>query len=364
MPVTWTSDSYNPDGTPRRTYGGFQNQSDWDAYRQQQAQRAQSNMVWNGQSYVPEAQAMSQNWGAQAAAGQPVVGGGTSANWKPANNPTPIPLPRPIDVPGTNPGPTTYSDPAAYGQGVSVGPMTQPGGTAMSAQGVNPNPAAPQLNTTMPQTNSTLYGMGVQGLGMGLQPFQAPYLNDVSQSLWNQAKQQWNDVINPGIQQASVASGNFGDRAQLARGVMMDRLNQSVFNAMAPQYNQAYNAWLDRGVQAGNAALGQDVNYGNIGLGYYGADTNRQLGLGTLSTNQYNAETQRQSNLGNLQNQAYDSYLKGLLGMGGLDIDAYRAQTDAARAAAGAAGVQQYTNPLLAGLGAFTSLYPFLYPSG
>lgn len=328
MPVTWTSDSYNPDGTPRRTYGGFQNQSDWDAYRQQQAQRAQSNMVWNGQSYVPEAQAMNQDWGAQAAAGQPVVGGGTSANW-------------------TAPSATTFPAPAQS-----------------TAQGVNPNPAAPQLNTTMPQTNSTLYGMGVQGLGMGLQPFQAPYLNDVSQSLWNQAKQQWNDVINPGIQQASVASGNFGDRAQLARGVMMDRLNQSVFNAMAPQYNQAYNAWLDRGVQAGNAALGQDVNYGNIGLGYYGADTNRQLGLGTLSTNQYNAETQRQSNLGNLQNQAYDSYLKGLLGMGGLDIDAYRAQTDAARAAAGAAGVQQYTNPLLAGLGGFTSLYPFLYPSG
>lgn len=335
MPVTWTSDSYNPDGTPRRTYGGFQNQSDWDAYRQQQAQRAQSNMVWNGQSYVPEAQAMNQNWGAQAAAGQPVVGGGTSANW-------------------TAPSAPTFPAPAQS-----------------TAQGVNPNPAAPQLNTTMPQTNSTLYSMGLQGLGMGLQPFQAPYLNDVSQSLWNQAKQQWNDVINPGIQQASVASGNFGDRAQLARGVMMDRLNQSVFNAMAPQYNQAYENWLNRGVQAGTAALGQDVNYGNLGLGYgnlglgyYGADTQRQLGLGNLATNQYGAETQRQIGLGGLQNQAYDSYLRGLLGMGGLDIDAYKAQTDAARAAAGAAGVPQYTNPLLAGLGAFTSLYPFLYPSG
>ena len=226
--------------------------------------------------------------------------------------------------------------------------------------------------------DQTLYNMGVQGLGMGLQPFQSPYLQGVSQSLWNQANQNWGDVINPSIKNNAMATGGYGGSRQgIAQGVMADRLNQSVFNAMAPVYNTAYENWLNRGVQAGNAALQSDLGYGNLGVNQYGAETARELGLGNLGVNQYGAETQRQLGLGNLDlgqfnadtarqlglgNLGLDTFkteMQSLLGAGGLDIAAYEAQNRAATGAAGAAGQPIFTNPWASGLGAGLGMYSF-----
>jgi hypothetical protein len=94
-------------------------------------------------------------------------------------------------------------------------------------------------------------------------------------------------------------------------------MNQSVFNAMAPVYQQDYNAWQNRALQGGTAAAGTGTNIEQL-------DLSRLLGMGNLGVAQQNADT----NTGQL--------------------------------AANSAGVPTYTNPLAAGVGGALGLYQML----
>lgn len=164
-----------------------------------------------------------------------------------------------------------------------------------------------------------------QGFGMGLAPFNTQWYDNLGKTLFNQAATNFNENINPALNSQAIAAGGYGgDRSNIAKGVMMDKLNQSVLNAMAPQYAGGYENWLNRGVQTGSAAMQGLLGLGNLDLGMYGADTQRQLGLGAL------------------------------------DVDRYKAQTQAASAASGAAGNPVFTNPWSSAIGGAASLWALM----
>ena len=228
------------------------------------------------------------------------------------------------------------------------GPGGGPGGPAV-LPGVN----SPQ------SYGGSLYDAGMQGIGMGLAPFNTNFYGALGSAMNQNAQNQWNQSIKPTLDYQSIQAGGYGgDRAALAQGAAFGNLNANINNALIPQVTQGHENWLNRGVQTGNAALGHDLGYGNLNLGQYQADTQRQLGAGNLGLGQYQADTQRQLGQAGLNLNAYDSQMRGMLGLGQLDVNSYDAQTRAASAASGAAGVPQYTNPWLAGIGGFASLWP------
>ena len=234
---------------------------------------------------------------------------------------------------------------AGYGGATTSGPVQQPqvmpgynmpitGMDYANGQPYAPPPAAPNSATAQ----NPFLNLGLNAFTNTQQPYNPGYLDQVSQSLWNQANQNWADNINPTLNTNAIMAGGYGgDRTNLAKGVAADRLNQSVFNAMAPQYQQDYNAWQNRALQGGTAAAGVGQNLEQL-------DLSRMLGLGNL----YNQTAQTNSNV-NLG--AGDLALREILGLGGLDISRRNVDNDTARVAASSAGVPTYTNPIGAGVG-------------
>lgn len=243
--------------------------------------------VWNGaaQQYMPRPAASAYGQGPNA--NPDIVFGGTPTGTKMPVNPTTG------NVGGTAPVAGT-----ATAQGVGGG-YTPPAPAAGSATATNPFLAL-GLNA---YTNT-------QGV------YDTQWLDRVRDSLFQQGTQNLQDNVFPGMNQAAIAAGGYGgDRSQIAKGVAADRMNQSVFNAMAPAYAQGYEAWQNRALQAGQAAAG-------TGLGLEGLDLNRLLGIGDLQN-------------------------KGRA----LDISQQQADTQTAGQAAASAGVPTYTNPWAAGVG-------------
>jgi hypothetical protein len=150
----------------------------------------------------------------------------------------------------------------------------------------------------MATDNPFLTNTAMTGLGMGVQPFNSQWYDQLSQSLWNQGNRNLTENVLPQINTGAQLAGQYGGSRQgQAQGLAMDRMNQSVFNALAPAYAQGYENSQNRGVQSGQAAM------------------------------------------------------QGLLGLGGLDINRMNAQTNAAAVAAQAAGAPVYTSPWGAALG-------------
>jgi hypothetical protein len=163
--------------------------------------------------------------------------------------------------------------------------------------------------TTAPWTNplmgnAPLTSAVQQGFGIGLQPFNPQWYDQLSKNLFQQGSQNLTENVLPALNSNAIMAGGYGgDRANLAQGVATDRMNQSVFNAVAPLYASGYENTLNRNLQTGQNAM------------------------------------------------------QGLLGLGSLDIGSYNAQTNAATAASGAAGNPIYTNPFAAGLGGALGMY-------
>jgi hypothetical protein len=163
-----------------------------------------------------------------------------------------------------------------------------------------------------------------QGWGMGLAPFNTQWYDQLGQSLYSQANQNFTENINPQIQGGAQLAGQYGgNRAAIAQGQALGQLNQNVMNAMAPQYAGGYENWLNRGVGVGNSAMQGLLGLGNLDLGAYQADTNRTLGQGALDVSRYNAQTN--AGLANLQasgqpiyNNPWGSALAGAIGTYGL----------------------------------------------
>jgi hypothetical protein len=271
--------------------------------------------------------------------------------------------------------------------------QTQPAGTtaATGATNMYSGYQMPNMGMTQQSWNPTgnvtpspnpqqgwLTGATQQGIGAAVGPFNSQAYDNMSSNLYQQANQNFFDNVKPGLDSNAIMAGGYGgDRAALGQGVVLDRMNQSVMNAMAPQYAQGYEQNLNRNLQAGQTALQGVLGLGNLdvsrynadtsamgtmgglGLGAYNADTSRQLGLGNLNLGQYNADTSRQLGLGGLYNQQYGLDTQRQLGLGGLGVSQYSAESDAAYRAALAAN-PQYTNPLAAGVGGAAAFTQFL----
>lgn len=235
-------------------------------------------MVWNGAARQMMRLSESRAWDqANPQAMGDAVFGGVPAGTLGMGN---------YSAPAFNPSPqSTSQSPTAPQQGTS---------TAQGYSGMNTGASMPApLGGQAPLSNAVL-----QGYGMGLAPFNTNWYDNLGQSLYSQANKNFAENINPQIQGGAQLAGQYGgNRAALAQGTALGGLNQSVMNAMAPQYAQGYDNWLNRGVQTGQSAM------------------------------------------------------QGLLGLGQLDVNSYNAQTGAAQAAAGAAGAPVYSNPWGAALG-------------
>jgi hypothetical protein len=182
-----------------------------------------------------------------------------------------------------------------------------------------PAPAAGSAAATNPYLALSLNNLTQAG------QFNPSVLGPLAQSMWNQANRNWSDNINPALDSSAITAGGFGgDRAALAKGVMASRMNEGIFNALAPQYVNMFEGAQNRNLQAGQAA-------GSLGSGLEQLDLSRLLGIG------------------NLQNQGRQ-----------LDISQQGADTNTASAASGAAGTPTYTNPLGAGLGGALTLWQLL----
>jgi hypothetical protein len=273
------------------------------------------------------------------------------------------------------PGGTTGQNPYTAGTNPSSAGGYQPPNLGMTQQSWNPTGnVTPSPN---PQ-QGWLTGATQQGIGAAVGPFNSQAYDNMSSNLYQQANQNFFDNVKPGLDSNAIMAGGYGgDRAALGQGVVLDRMNQSVMNAMAPQYAQGYEQNLNRNLQAGQTALQGVLGLGNLdvsrynadtsamgtmgglGLGAYNADTSRQLGLGNLNLGQYNADTSRQLGLGGLYNQQYGLDTQRQLGLGGLGVSQYSAESDAAYRAALAAN-PQYTNPLAAGVGGAAAFTQFL----
>lgn len=196
----------------------------------------------------------------------------------------------------------------------NAGPYTPPTGTTASTQGWNSPPVDPNSATA----KNPFLNLGLNAFGNTQQGFDTSWLDNVGKSLYDQANQNYLTNLKPTLDSnAIMASGYGGDRAALAQGVVMDRGQQNVLNAMAPQYANAYENSMNRALQGGQAAS-------QVGMGLEDADLRRMLGMGQLSVQQQNADT------------------------------------GTAQVAANSAGVPTYTNPWAAGVGGAGSILTLL----
>ena len=207
-------------------------------------------------------------------------------------------------------------------------------GTTAATQGYTPPPAAPNSATAQ----NPFLNLGLNAFTNTQQGFDTSWLDNLSKTLYSQANQNWEDNLQPSLNSAAMAAGGYGgDRAALSKGVVMDRMNQNVMNAMAPQYAGAYESSLNRALQGGQAAAGVGQNLEQL-------DLNRMLGLGGLSNQTRGLDA-------TIANNAGDMALREMLGLGGLNINQQQVDNQTAQIAANSAGVPTYTNPWAAGVG-------------
>jgi hypothetical protein len=207
------------------------------------------------------------------------------------------------------------------GSGMTSGQYGQPqgmpsynAGTTNATQGWT----SPPVDQNSATAQNPYLNLGLNAFANTQQGFDTSWLDNLSKSLYGQANQNYFDNLKPTLDSSSISAGGYGgDRAALAQGVVMDRMNQNVMNAMAPQYANAYESSLNRALAGGQYAAGVGQNLEQL-------DINRLFNAGSLGIQQQNADT----NTGQL--------------------------------AANSAGVPTYTNPVGAGVGGALSIAQIL----
>lgn len=125
-----------------------------------------------------------------------------------------------------------------------------------------------------------------------------PYLSQQADAITQQATQNLNTNILPGINSGAMAAGGFGGSRQgIAQGLAIGQTNQGITNSLAGLYGNAYEGDQNRALQrdlTGQQLASQqsiagmqnqttrDLGFGNLGLGYTQAGNNYNLGLGQL----------------------------------------------------------------------------------
>ena len=152
-----------------------------------------------------------------------------------------------------------------------------------------------------------------------------PYLAQMGGAVTQQATQNLQNNILPGINSSAMAAGGFGGSRQgIAQANAIGQTNQGITNSLANMYGQAYDGDMNRANQMGMASMqnqtARDLGFGGLQNQRYGMDQNFQLGQQNANTNQYQAQTSRdlgQGQLGLANRQADQNYS---LGQGNLSL--------------------------------------------
>lgn len=169
-----------------------------------------------------------------------------------------------------------------------------------------------------------------------------PYLPQQAQAITQQATQNLQNNILPGINSGAMAAGGFGGSRQgIAQGLAIGQTNQGITNSLAGLYGNAYaqdqQLQAQRDMQAQslgaqeriagmNNQTQRDLGFGNLGLGYTQANNQYGLGLGNLGLGY--TQAQNQYTLGQQQNanQAQANANSFALGQGNLGLGYQQAQ--------------------------------------
>lgn len=143
-----------------------------------------------------------------------------------------------------------------------------------------------------------------------------PYLQDQANAITQQATQNLNTNILPGINAGAMAAGGYGGSRQgIAQGLAIGQTNQGITNSLAGLYGNAYEGDQNRANQAAmNAAslanqssiasmqnqTARDLGFGNLALGNKQADNSYGLGLGNLGLGYTQASNNYNLGLGQL----------------------------------------------------------------
>lgn len=147
-----------------------------------------------------------------------------------------------------------------------------------------------------------------------------PYLQDQANAITQQATQNLQNNILPGINSGAMMAGGFGGSRQgIAQGLAIGQTNQGITNSLASLYGNAYEGDQNRANQQSmqQAALAsqQQIAAMNDATQRFGLQNQYNLGLGNLGLGQYNAETSRGLGYGQLAQQgeqnAFNNQLAG-----------------------------------------------------
>jgi len=102
-----------------------------------------------------------------------------------------------------------------------------------------------------------------------------PYLTQAQQALTQQATDNLNRNILPGISSSAASTGNFGGSRQgVVEANAIRDLNQQITNGMAGLSYNAYNSALNAGLQQQSIDNSYNLGLGNLNLGYKNSDNN------------------------------------------------------------------------------------------
>ena len=135
-----------------------------------------------------------------------------------------------------------------------------------------------------------------------------PWLPKMGEAITQQATQNLQNNILPGIRSGAQAVGGFGGSRQgIAEGNAIGQTNQGISNALAGLYSNAYGQ--DQNFYT--AQRGQDLQQQQVGANLFGQGMN---GLANQGLGMFNAG-QNQLNAGFLPYQMYGNFLSPFTGL-------------------------------------------------
>ena len=192
---------------------------------------------------------------------------------------------------------------ALGGQSQQPGQMRIPSPPPMGGQQVQPmQPAQPA------QQVPSMWG----GLSVGVGS-QNPYLQAQGDAIAQQVNRNVSQNQMPMIARGAALNGSYGGSRQgVAQGIAMQGANDSIANATASLYGNAYESNQNRAMQGGLAqmqdATQRDLGFGNLALGNQNSQNQYALGLGGL---QNNAAASNQSFYGQQRGQDLQAQQQG-----------------------------------------------------
>lgn len=155
---------------------------------------------------------------------------------------------------------------------------------------------------------------------------QNPYLPAQAQAITQQATQNLQTNILPGINSGAMMAGGFGGSRQgIAQGLAIGQTNQGITNSLAGLYGNAYAQ--DQQLQA-QRDMQQAQLASNQSIAGMQNQTQRDLGFGGLTNQRYGMDQNFGLGMAGLANQRYGMDQSYDISRGNLGLGLYNAETN------------------------------------